>query len=359
MSRFEIVLRATLASHKISRNFNCITMMRKALLLIIGLFLSISGYSQYMPDTTVQVCAYWSKGDKAVYEYRQKTTNKSPNGEETVKKTSAETIIVDILDSTETSYDLLLSYRDCKQDQDSNNTPLNETLTKLAESVKIKVKTDECGSILGIIDMGETLSLMDDFLVKYIDEVYAKNEQMSLATPKENFLNTMRSIITPEYLKSACIDELSALLIYHGSRMDINSEYEAEQRYSIGNTTIEGTMKFWVDIEESDSAYVVIRSYTKVDGDEILNGIKNFILPMVKNIVQSQNEDPNRIEEEYKKYIEETHLTATFEQYSTNVIHVYGGWTVDWLFDRVITISNDNGTNEITDSRSITLKDLQ
>lgn len=40
-------------------------MKRGVLLSAVALVASVAAYAQMMPDSTVQIVAYWSKGDKA------------------------------------------------------------------------------------------------------------------------------------------------------------------------------------------------------------------------------------------------------------------------------------------------------
>ena len=42
--------------------------MKRFLFAVLSAFLPFLAFGQMMPDSTVQVCAYWQKGVRAVYE---------------------------------------------------------------------------------------------------------------------------------------------------------------------------------------------------------------------------------------------------------------------------------------------------
>jgi len=318
--------------------------------MAIGLLSSIAGFAQYMPDTTVQICAYWSKGDKIAYECSHKQLKTDKTGEEVVTSSSKETRIVEVLDESEKSYVLQLGYKDVLS-MDAEVDFSNELLNKFSDVLKIRFRTDEFGSIEEILDMENTIALLKAQSAVLVEDMYSKNEQIQKVLTKEQLLASVMSICTENYLVKLCLDDISPLLTYHGGKYEIGSEYNVEQTFNIGNRAFSGDMTFWVDPEESDSAYAVIRSYLMVDTKEIMDASFEMMLGALK--ASYPDADAEKLKAELDKEIADKHMSCKFEQFSTTYIHVNSGWTTNWYFDRVLTLSGDDGETQTIDRRSM------
>ena len=86
--------------------------MKKLIAAAFAACLSLSALAQMMPDSTFQVVAYWSKGDKISYQCTDRTVKKTPDGQEEVQNSSSEVRTFEVIDQTDTTYTLRLTYSD-------------------------------------------------------------------------------------------------------------------------------------------------------------------------------------------------------------------------------------------------------
>ena len=115
--------------------------MKRFLFAVLSAFLPFLAFGQMMPDSTVQVCAYWQKGDRAVYECKSTTVTIDKDGNEKTTQASSETRIFDVIDETEHSYVLQTSYRDVFS-SDMSLSVGADVLSKVAEGIVIKTQTN-------------------------------------------------------------------------------------------------------------------------------------------------------------------------------------------------------------------------
>ena len=87
--------------------------MKQRMFAALMAFLPFLASAQMMPDSTVQVCAYWNKGDRAVYECKSTTVKIEQDGTETTSNAASETRIFEVIDETEKSYIINLKSPPC------------------------------------------------------------------------------------------------------------------------------------------------------------------------------------------------------------------------------------------------------
>ncbi|MCQ2230006.1 MAG: hypothetical protein MJZ13_09730 [Bacteroidales bacterium] len=330
--------------------------MKKTLLIAVGVLSSVMGFAQYMPDSTVQICAYWNKGEKMSYECSRKQIRKTKTGGELTVSSSKETMVIDVLDATEKSYVIQLGYKDIL-DLNAEVNVSNVLINKLSENLKIRVKTNELGTLEEILDMDNTISQLKQQTITLIDDMYSKSEEVQKAMTREQVMAMIENFCTKELLVGACLDDISPLVMYHGGKYEIGEEYAVDVNYNVANVPLQGKMTFWVDPEESDSTFAVIRSYTLIDGEDVLNVSKNLMLTSIQSI--KPDADVQEVEKMIDAAIKEYNMTDRFEQYTTSIVHVDSGWTTNWYFDRIVTINEGDGETQIIDKRTIEMLELE
>lgn len=134
--------------------------MRRLVTIAILLMSSLVAYAQMMPDSTVQVCAYWEKGDVMEYECTRTSETVNPDGT-SMKKTSASEIrVFEVVDETEHSYTLKTTYRDVfSSDVNLALGPAADVYSNLAERIEVYTLTDEFGSVQDVINVDETMNV--------------------------------------------------------------------------------------------------------------------------------------------------------------------------------------------------------
>ncbi|MCQ2146622.1 MAG: hypothetical protein MJZ16_03805 [Bacteroidales bacterium] len=332
-------------------------MNRRIILTIVSLLWTTLSFAQWMPDSTVQVVAYWELGDKMQYQVKAKTVNVDKDGKETVSKSSSEKRIFEVIEQTDNSYVLQTTYTDVFDSQMSLNLGIGaDIINAISEATVLKTRTDENGTIEGIINTEESKASLDKIIDLSIDAVlskYDKKDLKAMGVTKEDLANNYKQMFSEDVLLSTCMSDVAPLLQFHGGRYDIGQEYTVKQ--DVDNAfggTVEGDLTFWVDMEDSDSTFVVMRSYMEIGSEEMMPYMMTATINALKQTLSGSalEEAENALKEQF----ESSHMEATLKQYTTTVIHADTGWTTNWYFDREITLSSDKGIERIIkDSQEI------
>ena len=337
---------------------------KHSLTAVLAAFLPFPAIGQMMPDSTVQVCAYWQKGDRAVYECKNTTTTIDKDGNEKTTKASSETRIFDVIDETENSYVLQTSYKDVFRSDVSLNVGA-DVLNKVAEGIVIKTQTNEFGTVQGLVNVDELTEAMKHTIPLAVDAALARQDKKvlkELGMTRQGLIDTYtEQLCRPETIVTVCMDDVLPLLFYHGTRLSLTDTYTVKQdlKNPLPNTsgTIQVDLEFWVDEELSDSSSVVIRSYFQVDNEAMMPFLRESILGMATGFIP-EGITPEEVEKELDNLIAASHTQATMEQFSATEIDLATGWTIQWWNKRLLTLTSDEGDTQTITEKEVTITGL-
>ncbi len=337
--------------------------MKRLLFTVLTAFLPFLAFGQMMPDSTVQVCAYWQKGDRVVYECKSTSATIDKDGNEKTTKASSETRIFDVIDETEDSYVLQTTYKDVFS-SDMSLSVGADVLSKVAEEILIKIRTDEVGTFQELINVEELTEAMKRTIPLAVDAAMAKQDKKVLkemGLTRQGLIDTYTDqLCRPETIAMICLDDVLPLLFYHGVRLNFKDEYTIEQElhnpFPNSSGSIKVDMNFWVDDELTDSSSVVIRSYFQVDNETLLPFFRDFMLSLTPNTLPdgiTREELVKEIDAEIAK----SHIQAKMEQFSATEIDLASGWTIQWWNERRTTITTDEGETQTVEKKQVTIAD--
>ena len=101
--------------------------MKKITFIIIGMLAAAAAYAQAPKDSTVNIIAYWNAGETYAYAYSAEQYT-IVNGDTTEVSYTNSIQIYEILEETENSYKISVTYKD-----EHSSDPLNNTLNALLE----------------------------------------------------------------------------------------------------------------------------------------------------------------------------------------------------------------------------------
>ena len=337
--------------------------MKQCLFAALIAFLPFLASAQMMPDSTVQVCAYWHKGDRAVYECKSTTVKIERDGTETTSNAASETRIFEVIDETEKSYILQTSYKDVFS-SDLSLSVGAAVLSQVAEGIVIQTQTNEFGTVQDIVNLEELTESMKRTIPLSVDAALAKHDKNTLkelGLTRQGLIDTYTDLFCrPETIVTACLDDVVPLLLYHGARLRLDQEYSVKQELNspLPNTTgkLPIDLHFWVDEEQSDSSFVLIRSYFKVDSDALMPFLRESVLAATKTVLP-EDLPLDEMEKEIDKGIAESHMQATMEQFTATEVHLGSGWTTQWWSKRRTTITTDEGETQTVEEKEVTIVD--
>ena len=266
-------------------------------LLIMVLFASQAMAQLNFKDSTVQVVAYWEKGDK--YNFSLKTYDYKITGNDTTWTSRTNSIFsIEVIDSTATGY--LLKYTSLDE---MGTSPLkagedfSKKMEKLASNIPLILKTDEWGTFEGIANFGEYKKNLNQVIDLSLEELQkmldAKNKENKIdkKTRKElkdqtsAMVTKLKTLFTNENYVFKSIEPLIAILMFHGSEFEIRKEYTSESQTAspfeegkyLKSQNTYGVYSY--NPENSVTTFYIDRVYDEKQLSEATLAVLNKILP--------------------------------------------------------------------------------
>lgn len=241
-------------------------------LLVFGIIILISSnlFSQIsIKDSTVQVIGYWSKYDKQSYDVtyeKYKLKNKDTISRELMKYE----VDVKIIDSTANSYSIEWFYKDYSIDTENE---LVRKLTSIADDISVKIKTDEYGAFLEVINWEE----VRDYLEKVTEKL--KVELKDVPNYKEIIANVMSIYSTKESVEANAIKDALQFYKFHGVKYKLGEELtgKLETSNNYGEKPFETNVQYSLDEINETDGNSILRSTEIINSEELTNATYNYL----------------------------------------------------------------------------------
>ena len=241
-------------------------------LLVFGIIFLISSnlFSQIsIKDSTVQVIGYWSKYDKQSYDVtyeKYKVKNKDTISRELMKYE----VDVKIIDSTANSYTIEWFYKNYSIDTENE---LVRKLTSIANDISVKIKTDEYGAFVEVIDWEE----VRDYLEKVTEKL--KVELKDVPNYKEIIANVMSIYSTKESVEANAIKDALQFYKFHGVKYKLGEELtgKLETSNNFGGKPFESDVQYSLDEINETDGNSILRSNEIINSEELTNATYNYL----------------------------------------------------------------------------------
>ena len=323
--------------------------MKKVVLLFLGLLAGILPvFSQMMPDSTVQVVAYWDKGDRHVYQMESVKLNVA-KGDTTVVEKSAELLEFEVISADEEAgYRVKVTSRD-SQISDPTQAAIIEKMRERFGTSVYYFETSPYGEFLRMLPIEGLEEQTDTMVEEIVDAVMEKTGAGAENRPA--LLAVIGQMITPQAIMTSVVGEISPLFMYHGSRLDMNEEYafEDEAPNLIGGGSVKMNGRFWVNEDLTDEYSVVLQMYKEADQEQVKQFITSFLGGMVQPFAQGEEDVMTSVEEVYKD------AKVNVEDYLFEEVHLDTGWPLEWYFTRKVLIEMQGQSQEQIIRKSVKL----
>ena len=315
----------------------------KKLLIVLGLALiALNATAQLMPDGNVQIVAYWELGDEAAYRFKSRN-EKIEGNDTTIIKATSEVRVFKVIGQTDSTYTLETTFKDVSSTTGVPDATMDLT-KKIANNIVLHTITNELGAIKYFADLEELAGNLQKNISKSVDDYYKTldKEQKKGFDKKamNNYLSQM--LATPSVLRATCVSDVVPMLQYHGSRLDTSATYTTPMSYPMGNgeaITLNSTL--YVDSAETDSIFVVVRTHTHAEGEEIY---PMMVAGLVTSLSAASDATPEEIREAAIEIIKEQGLKMVFDDYSMTTIHLPTGWPIERYTVRDVVVTDKLGT---------------
>ena len=319
--------------------------MNRFIFLIFGLFAGIvPAFAQMMPDSTVNVVAYWEVGDK--YNYQVEEAKYKVVGSDTTDvQLSAHIMTVEIVDATDTTYRVRV-HTDDYQNSDYEQMAMTDEVVELFGNTPFEFETDEYGTFKRLLiddEDWDAIFAMVDAIVEKIAESQDSNVQEQAV-----FKQMMRSLFTKEMITELYLQEFAPLLQFHGLQFTPGEEAEYEQEiHSVfgDDSTIRMDGRIWADKELTDDYSVVILDESEADP----KGMQQYVIAFLGQTLASAGLDAYEMEAAFAD-AEISLRVLVFEE-----IHLDTGWPLDFETKKIIGVRGDGVEQQQVQFKAVTI----
>jgi hypothetical protein len=296
-------------------------------LLIFGtiFLLSSSLFGQISAkDSTVQVIGYWAKQETQSYNVsyeKFKIKSKDTISRELMKYE----VDIKIIDSTENSYTIEWFYKNYSIDTENE---LVRKLTSIANDISVKIKTDEYGAFIEIVNWEE----VRDYLAKVTENL--KVELTDVPNYKEIIANIMNIYSTKESIEANAIKDALQFYQFHGVKYNLGEELEGilETSNNFGGKPFETDVRFSLDEINEIDGNSILRSYQVINSKQLTDATYKHlqILGTFGDKIPPRNEFPS----------------LTNETNTASRIHGETGWIIYSIETKEITAEETTNIEE-------------
>ena len=241
-------------------------------LLIFGtIFLfSTNLFSQInIKDSTVQVIGYWSKYDTQSYNVtygKYKVENNDTISRELIKYE----VDVKIIDSTSNSYTIDWFYKNYSID---TNNELVKKLSSIADDISVKIKTDEFGSFMEVVnwkDIKDYLSIVSKKLEKELKDI--PNHEQIIA-------NAIKIYSSKQSIEANAIKDALQFYKFHGVKYKLGDQLtgKLETSNNYGGKPFETDVIYSLDEINETEGNSVLRSNEVINSKELTDATYDYL----------------------------------------------------------------------------------
>ena len=244
-------------------------------LLIFGTIFLLSSnlFGQIsVKDSTVQVIGYWAKQETQSYNVsyeKFKIKSKDTISRELMKYE----VDIKIIDSTENSYTIEWFYKNYSIDTENE---LVRKLTSIANDISVKIKTDEFGVFIEIVNWEE----VRDYLTKVTETL--KDELKDVPDFEKIIANVMSVYSTKESIEANAIKDAIQFYQFHGVKYKLGEELEGklETANNYGGKPFETDVRFSLDEINEIDGNSILRSTQVINSEQLTDATYNYLEKM-------------------------------------------------------------------------------
>lgn len=245
----------------------------------LGLFIlmSINVLGQInMSDSTAQVIGYWSKNEKQSYQIT-KEKYKIKDSDTTSRELYKYIVDVAVVDSTADSYLIDWFYKDYEIQSEN---PLVQKLASVTKDLNIRIKTNELGVFLEIVNWEE----VRDYILEGTRMLRNETKNIPHMDDLIKQLETVYS--TKESIELGAVEEMQQFYTFHGAKYKLGEEYQADIKMPNlhGGEPFDTKATVWLDeLNPVDNNYI-IRMSKSVNTEQLTDATFNYLVKMAETL---------------------------------------------------------------------------
>ncbi len=315
-------------------------------LLTLALAAAAAAQAQIMPDSTVQITAYWRVGDRMTYDYTS-TECIIEDGDTVRLRSYSDVRSMEVIKATPTRYTISIrNYRHFEQD------PVAQMIFSLEQreglNVPLVIETSLDGELLCVVNASEIVAAAHQLVDRAADTLYdSLPDPIRRTTPQWEWRNILGKWINADASTTRTIEDLGRIFFFHGKRFRIGPEYSQQESLLIPMSDAETdcVTVFWADPETTDNASAMLHTHSVSDAEKALRTVAatNPEALLLGNAVAPEQIADTPVE---------------MESFSGEEIHLDTGWPLQAYWSTRLTASPPDGRNiVIRTNKQLTRRD--
>lgn len=325
--------------------------MKRVLTILTALVWAWTASAQMMPDSTVQVCAYWEVGDKYHFQVEESKYKVDNQTDTSAVELSAHLLTLEVVDATDSTYRVRVKTDDYQHSNYARDA-MTENLTRQFGNLPYEFETNEYGEFKRILLSDEELEAVYPLLDAVADK---SSESRNLdENGRAAVKQLMRAMFTRERIVQLYEQEVTPLLGMFGIRVtpDEKVDYQMEVPSPFGDgSLIVWNGAFWADKELTDDYSVVMVNEAEADGESMRKYLAAFLGTMFNALGDKADEN---LRTETEAMVEgDTKISLT--ESTVEEIHLDTGWPLSFDYERVLRIKAGDTEREQVQTKTITI----
>ena len=244
--------------------------MNKLVVFVTIFLLSSTLFGQIsVKDTTVQVIGYWSKQDMQSYNVtyeKYKVKKKDTIAREFIKYE----VDIKIIDATANSYTIEWFYKNYSINTENE---LVKKLTSIANDISVKIKTDEFGAFIAVVNWDE----VKDYLTKITESL--KDELKNVPNHEKIIANVMKIYANKKSIEANAIKDVHQFYKFHGVKYKLGEEVtgKLETSNNYGVKPFETSVKYSLDEINETDGNAILRANEVINSEELTLATYNYL----------------------------------------------------------------------------------
>ena len=323
----------------------------KRLLALFGTLLcaAITAFAQMMPDSTVQVVAYWNVGDKYNFQVEESKYKVSNETDTSAVEKSAHLLTLEVVDATDSTYRVRVTSDDYLH-SDYKRDAWQEDLTRQFGNTPYEFETDQYGSFKRVFISDEDMEMVYPMLDAVVEKI-ADDRDMD-AQQRSNMKALMRAMFTKEKILSLYEQEITPLLSFFAIRVTPGEEihYETSIPSVFGDgSAIRMTGRYWADKELTDDYSVVMHNVMSADPEDM----QRFVSVFLGNALDAVNEVDGETRETIDSALKGAEIALVDVVWEE--IHLDTGWPLHYEYVRDLLVKAEGEQQEQYQSKTISI----
>ena len=201
-------------------------------LSIFAVWAFAAAHAQVMPDSTIQITAYWQQGDRMTYDFRS-TECVVEDGDTVRMRSYADIRSIEVVNVSPTRYTLrITNHGHFEQD------PVAQMVYSLEQreglNVPLVIETSLDGELLCVVNAAEIVEAAYDLVDAAADGLYdSLPAPMRRSMPQWEWRGALEKWINPSASTTKTIEDIGRIFFFHGTRFRTDAYYERRESFRI------------------------------------------------------------------------------------------------------------------------------